>query len=81
MSNTRASIFEDDGDLDLSDSAPKPKNDVKAPPAAAVKAVAEKVNFKSRTRLFNNLPRGNPRSPQPSAPRVFIALDETYSST
>jgi len=71
MSSTRASIFDDDTKLDLSDFAPKPKSDVKAPPAAAVKAVAEKVNFKSRDPSVQ--PPATQQSPKPSvkrAPRV-----------
>jgi hypothetical protein len=63
MSSTRASIFDDETKLDLSDFAPKPKNDVKAPPAAAVKAVAEKANFKSRDPSVQQ-----PVAPQPSKP-------------
>jgi hypothetical protein len=47
MSKTRASIFEED-ELDLSGFAPKAIPDIKAPPAAEVRAVAEAANFRSR---------------------------------
>lgn len=49
MTKTRASIFEADGDeVDVSAFAPKPGPDRTAPPAAAVRAVAEAANFRSR---------------------------------
>lgn len=55
MSGTRASIFGEDGDLDLSSFAPKPKTDTQAPPAAAIKAIAEKANFRSREPSAKNI--------------------------
>ncbi len=48
MANTRASVFDESPDLDLSAFAPKTKTDTKAPSAAAIKAVAETANFRSR---------------------------------
>lgn len=51
MSNTRASIFGGNSDMDLTDFKPKPKADVKAPAPEAVRAVAETANFRSRESL------------------------------
>lgn len=49
MSKTRASIFESDADeVDVSTFTPKPGPDRAAPPPAAVRAVAEAANFRSR---------------------------------
>ena len=47
MSGTRASIFEDD-DLDLDGFVPKAGIDESAPPAEAVREVAEAANFRRR---------------------------------
>ena len=48
MSNPRASIFEDDDDLDISGFSPKSDMDQSAPAPEQVKAVAEEANFRSR---------------------------------
>jgi hypothetical protein len=48
MSNPRASIFEDDGDLDVSGFTPKTEVDRSGPPADAVRAIAEAANFRRR---------------------------------
>ena len=46
--STRASIFGETSDLDLTGFKPKPKPDAKAPAAEAVRAVAETAHFRSR---------------------------------
>lgn len=48
MSKSRASIFEETGDLDISGFTPKAAPDTAAPPAEKVRAVAEAANFRSR---------------------------------
>ena len=48
MPKSRASIFEQDEDLDLSAFQPKPAVDPIAPSAEEVRAVSEKANFRSR---------------------------------
>jgi hypothetical protein len=48
MNTPRASVFDEPSDLDLSGFVPKPTADTKAPAAQAVRAVAEKANFRSR---------------------------------
>jgi hypothetical protein len=48
MNNPRASVFGETPDIDLSNFAPKPSVDTKAPAAPEVRAVAEKANFRSR---------------------------------
>ena len=48
MPNSRASVFGEDSELDLSGFKPKPKPETKAPAAEAVKAVSETANFRSR---------------------------------
>jgi hypothetical protein len=48
MTKTRASIFDDPGELDVSGFEPKPAPDQTAPPPEAVKAVSEAANFRSR---------------------------------
>jgi hypothetical protein len=48
MSNTRASVFGETSDLDLTSFKPRPQPDAKAPAAEAVRAVAETANFRSR---------------------------------
>ena len=47
MANTRASIFEESDDLDVSGFAPKTTPDV-APPPEQVRQVSEAANFRSR---------------------------------
>jgi len=48
MSNSRARIFENDDDLDLSGFRPKASPDPTAPPPEQVRAVTEAANFRSR---------------------------------
>ena len=48
MPKSRASIFEQDEDLDLSAFQPKPAVDPIAPSAEEVRAVSEKASFRSR---------------------------------
>jgi hypothetical protein len=48
MSNSRASIFENDDDLDISAFKPKASPDPAAPPPEQVRAVSEAANFRSR---------------------------------
>ena len=48
MSKACPSIFEETGVIDISGFAPKAAPDAQAPSAAAVKAVAEAANFRSR---------------------------------
>ena len=48
MSKSRASIFEDLKEIDVSGFAPKTANDAGAPPAQQVRAVTEAANFRSR---------------------------------
>lgn len=48
MTKSRASIFENVPDVDISDFAPKARVDKQAPTPAQVKAVAEAANFPSR---------------------------------
>src|SRR5579859_4493768 len=48
MIKTRASIFENVPDVDVSAFSPKPRTDRHAPSAEQVKAVAEAANFQSR---------------------------------
>jgi hypothetical protein len=62
---TRASIFEDPLDVDISDFAVKNRSDDKAPPQDQVRALAEAVNFRSR-----EAPPAPIRSPKKRAGRV-----------
>lgn len=48
ISKTRANIFEETGELDISSFAPKAARDAAAPAPQAVRAVAEAANFRSR---------------------------------
>ena len=48
MSKSRASIFDDVPDMDISGFAPKTTIDAKAPAAEQVRAVSEAAHFKSR---------------------------------
>src|SRR5665213_1072223 len=48
MPKSRASIFEETGDLDISGFAPKGGRDADAPAPEEVRAVAEAANFRSR---------------------------------
>ena len=48
MTKSRASIFGDTTKLDLTGFTPKPKADMHAPAAEAVRAVTETANFRSR---------------------------------
>lgn len=48
MTKSRASVFEDTLDIDLSDFAVKSRTDTKAPTQEQVRAVAEAANFPSR---------------------------------
>jgi hypothetical protein len=48
MKKSRASVFENVPDIDISDFAPKARVDKEAPTPAQVKAVAEAANFPSR---------------------------------
>jgi hypothetical protein len=48
MTKSRASIFENVPDVDVSDFAPKPRVDTQGPTQEQVKAVAEAANFPSR---------------------------------
>jgi hypothetical protein len=68
MANTRASVFDDTPDLDLSAFAPKNKADTKAPSAAAIKAVAETANFRSREAAAAPVP-----APPVAAARAAVA--------
>lgn len=54
----RASIFDDDAELDVSAFAPKVKPDTSAPPPEQVRAVSQNANFRSR----------EPQAPRPEAP-------------
>jgi hypothetical protein len=62
---TRASIFEDPLDVDVSDFAVKKRTDDKAPPQDQVRALAEAVNFRSR-----EAPPASINSPKKRAGRV-----------
>ena len=48
MTSKRASVFENDLEVDLSDFSPKKRPDTKAPTQEQVRAVAEAANFPSR---------------------------------
>jgi hypothetical protein len=48
MKKSRASVFENAPDVDISEFAPKPRVDKEAPTPAQVKVVAEAANFPSR---------------------------------
>ncbi|MGB6687970.1 MAG: hypothetical protein WBE76_09020 [Terracidiphilus sp.] len=48
MSHTRASVFGETSDLDLTGFKPKQGPDTKAPVPSAVRVVAETANFRSR---------------------------------
>jgi hypothetical protein len=61
MSTTRASIFGETSDLDLSGFKPKPKSDAKAPAAEAVRAVAETANFRSRESTPTHIAESAPK--------------------
>jgi hypothetical protein len=63
MSNTRASIFGETSDLDLSGFKPKPKADNKAPAPEAVRAVAETANFRSRESVPTHIAASAPKRP------------------
>ena len=58
MTKSRASIFEEAEDLDISAFAPKTVSDPNAPAAEKVRAVAEAANFRSR----------EPKPAKPAAP-------------
>lgn len=59
MKKSRASVFENAPDVDISGFAPKPRVDKEAPTPAQVKVVAEAANFPSRQAVA-------PESPKPS---------------
>ena len=48
MAKSRASVFEDTLDIDLSDFAARPRTEPKAPNAEQVRAVSEAAQFRSR---------------------------------
>ena len=67
MTKSRASIFENVPDVDVSDFAPKARVDTQGPTQAQVKAVAEAANFPSRQAVA-------PLSAKPSkkrTPRIY----------
>src|SRR4029077_3400258 len=63
MNNPRASVFGEPSDIDLSEFAPKPKVDTKAPAAKDVRAVAEKANFRSREAAPTHIAEASPKRP------------------
>jgi hypothetical protein len=67
MANTRARLFEDSDDIDLSGFKPKETPAPMAPPAEQVKAVSESANFRSREPA--NEASNAPSPPKASKPK------------
>jgi hypothetical protein len=66
MSKSRASIFEDLPEVDVSEFLTKTRTDKKAPPQEEVRAVAEAANFPSR-----QSPASAPKGPKKRVARVY----------